>query len=508
MSTVGELSVIFGLQSEGWEKGNALLKGLANTARTYLGVQAIKSVVGLVQHVTEATTHLVSMSAAAGLTVEQFQLFGYVAQQSGSNVRELTTGMSMFIGSMRRYVAGGGSKQFRKDMEELGVSQAEAAAALADPNKLNKLLFRVSDHVRKLGTSGNQAGFGRELFGARAGRAMVADLARGSEGLNDLFARRQKMGIISTEDAKNVRDLGNHMKDVKTSFDAIATTVIARLAPSLTKLADAAVAWVEANKDIISGALTVALEIVAGIFSTIGGIITTLSDLIHKALGGDDGATAILIGLAVAILSVVVPALWAMAAPIIAAMLPFLALAAAAALVAYGVLKLIKYGPQIKAALVNAFASVLKSCISFEEWIQNLPNRLYGSLQDVGDAIIDAFEDAWDAVKGATNEAVHYILTKMHEIPLFGALSYVAGKVDDAVYGGGDQPNSNLDADYARYNSMSPSVNVPNGGNTNVTVNAPINVTNNGVKDANEATDQMQQAVDQSMRHAMRDAGK
>jgi hypothetical protein len=412
VATVGELSVLFGLTvDKSWDKAHGLIKGLQNAARVFVAGQAVAGIMHLVQSTTEAATHLYSMSQAMGLTVQQTQEFQYVAQQSGSDINKLSVGMSMLIGNLRKFSGGSGSKQFKKDMVEIGISQRDAAKALQSPDGMMAVLMKTSDHLQKLGKNGNAAGLGRELFGARAGRDLVADLARGSKAVEELMARRRAMGELDEKEVLSLRDLGNRMKDVKNSFSALAMSVVAKLAPTLLEMADSALKFITANKDIITGALSAAINIVAGAFRAVGAIIGVIADLIHSAFGGSTGAQAILIGIAVAIMTIVVPALWAMVAPIVIAMAPLLLIVAVVAVIAYGILQLIKHWDAVKNAAGH-----------FAEYLHGLWSGFTGWLSDLWDSILKGLSDAWDSAVDGFKDGLSKAFEVVRNLPIIGEL--------------------------------------------------------------------------------------
>jgi hypothetical protein len=506
---VGELFVLFGLKPKGWEKANELVAGLARAARRYIAIESVKSIAGFVEHATEAATHLVSLSQAMGMTVQQTQEWGYVAEQSGSNLKELSVGLNMFLRNIRLYSEGRGSKVLRDRFRELGLTADDAKMALAGPEGLQKVLLKTSDALHKMGAGGKQATF-TQLFGVRAGRAMLADLSRGSEGLNELFERRRQMGELSGKQALEMRDLGNRIKDVKTSLSAMASTALAELAPALKELLDDAVHWIQAHGPLIRGTIRAAVKALELAFRAIGKVIKLVGDLIDKAFGGDTLSQAVIIGIAGAIMSVLVPALWAMAAPIIAVSLPLIGITLIVAAIAYGVLQLVKHWDQVKDAVGRAW-----------DYMQSIPGK-----------IEDAFVDAWDAVKDAVARAFEFIA----ELPVIKQLRELVDGIESIIgdkslkgetyntknetalqdlasgKGSGIPTAGDLDTVSMLGGRTRPSVNVPGqapaaAGAGAVQVNAPINMTVTGVKDADQAERKIQRAVDQGMRHAMRDLG-
>jgi hypothetical protein len=415
---VGQLFVMFGLQvnQQSWNRGMDMIHGLRRAAQGLIVGLGVQAITNIVEHATEAATHLVSMATAMGMTIEQTQEWGYVAEQSGSNLKELSVGMNMFLTNLRLYTEGRGSKVLRDRFREIGIGAGEAKKALAGPEGLQGTLFHIADKLKTMGGNGHEATF-TQLFGRRAGRAMLADLERGSEGLKELMARRKAMGELDKEQALTLRNLGNRVKDLHTAWNAFASQAVAKLGPKLVELAERAMAWMQENRELLTGALEAAIKGVAAAFKGLGAIIGWVTDLIHEAGNGDTGAQAILIGIATAIMVYVVPALWAMVAPILAATAPFLAIAAAVAVVAYGILRLVQYiqthTEQIRAAWNNFVQT------ASDAW-DAVVDAVMGAVDSVvafGQKIIDGFERAWAAVKKGASDALTWIADQFANIP-------------------------------------------------------------------------------------------
>src|SRR4051812_27822053 len=101
--TVVELYALFGFKVEGADKANSVLNGLRKNLQRLVAIRTVERVFDFVEHATEAATHLVSMSKAMGMTVEQTQEWGYVAERSGSNLKELNTGLNMYLRNLEKY---------------------------------------------------------------------------------------------------------------------------------------------------------------------------------------------------------------------------------------------------------------------------------------------------------------------------------------------------------------------------------------------------------------------
>jgi hypothetical protein len=330
---------------------------------------------------------------------------------------------------------------------------------------------------------------------------MVADMARGGAAIKELQAKFDALGGgINEKQAVGLRDLGNRIKDLKVSLHGLAMQVVAALGPTLIDMAQRAAKWIGANKDLIAGALTAALKVVAGLFEGIGKVVSWLGDMIHKALGGDDGAIAIVIGLAAAVASVLIPVLWGMAAPIIAASVPLLAIAAIVAGLAYAIIKL---GPLIRENLGKAWDWVRDK--AKEAWHAVIDPVIDGvhAIEDFASAAMRWFETLWTRLKKFAYDAAQSITDAIHKIPGIGMLAdlgeAIGGKAADRKFERTIDPTV-----IGKVVTAAPSTTTNHTANVNV---GPTTINVDGSKDPHTVAGAIADAIEQMHRHAYASAG-
>jgi hypothetical protein len=490
-----------------------LLKSLRNAAKQLIGVETVKQLVGFVEHTAQAGTHILGMSTALGMSTDAFQSWSYVAKRAGSDATQFATGVSMFERNLLEFSKGRGSKRFADAMAQVGISSGEARGFLAGPDGVNAAIFKVADAYQRMGNNAQRAAINTSLFGQRA-RGMAQDLSQGGTALREQIAHIHAIGgIVDEKSLQNLKGLNNGIVDMKAAFSGLSTQVIGRLAPHLTELADAAARWIYENRDLIDGVIEAAVTALSTAFEALGAIVDGLANLIRAAMGGDEGATAILIGLAVAIGSIVVPALGAMAVAVIAATWPFLAIAAVVAAIAYGILQLVKHWDVVKAAAK-----------AFLDWVIE-------GFEEFGDFLYDTFVqpwiDAWEKVKSLALDAWNYVksLDWVDAIPILGDLVGLGHKMlghkighklnpdafDDGMDGMQRIEHPDGSVSWVDTSAMAAPANAsprgPVGGGGAVNVQAPLNVTINGVPDAPKAVEGFENALDRHMRHAFAGTG-
>ena len=545
MITAGAIAVALGLQvdSASFAKGSGALKRIAASARRYIEGEAVASVYRFIRGTAESATHLVSMAQSMGLTIEQTQLWGYVAQQSGSSLQVMNEGLNMFVRNLKMLTMGGGSKMIRAQFAALGIDSEKARKALAGPDGLNEVLLEVADRVQAMGRNGNTAALTR-LFGRDAGRAILADFARGRAGIEELMQRRRGFGLISEQDAKNTRDLDNRIKDIKTSFSALAAVVVAKLAPSLIEMAKSAAKWIAENKDLISGALVAAVKVLAMGFRAVARalevvaffarhlwltipILTAIGYLIYVWMlpALQEAAIAFVFVSAMALqfaidtaasviasIGEMATAFAAMAQMAIAtgidmlvAFAPFIAMGIAiAAIIAaliYGIVLIVQNWAKVKEAFVKTWHEAVDAGREFLDWIESLPGRVWDAMKDAGHFIIREIGKAFDWVIAKAKSTWHWLEGLPGIGLLFKGMSYVAGRLTGSNDTIGQAALRRMSAaDAARAAGSAHHVTV---GDT--TQNITVNVKN--AEDAKKVTDAYADQHNKNLRHTMAGVG-
>ena len=361
----------------------------------------------------------------------------------------------MFVRNLKMLTLGGGSKMIRAQFAALGIDSEKAKKALSGPDGLNEVLLEVADRVQGMGRTGTTAALTR-LFGHDAGRAILADFARGRKGIEELMQRRRGMGLISEQDAKNTRDLDNRIKDIKTSFSALGAIVVAQLAPSLIEMAKSAAKWMSDNKDLISGALVVAVKVLAMSFRELGHVIAFVGYIVRQVQEGNPLVIAALTALGALIFAWVLPALQeaaiafvfvsamalqfaidtvasvltslgemaaafqavALAAieagiDMIVAFAPFIALGVAIAAIItaiiYGIVLIVQNWQQVKDAFVKTWHEAVQAGEDFLDWIESLPGVVWDAVKAAGRFIIDEIGKAFDWVVAKAKSTWHWL---------------------------------------------------------------------------------------------------
>lgn len=420
MAVVGELSVLLSLIPKDFDKGLDLIQRLSSAAKMLLGVQAMKSVLGWVEHTAEAATHLNSLAQSMGLSVGKAQELGFVADASGSSLTQLSIGVNMLERKLRDFAAGRGGKALAADMAEIGIHSHQAAQMMLKEDGIMGAIDTISNKFAKMGNSGERVALADKMFGPKAARGMIADLSN-PQRMAQLMAQRKAMGELDQKDVNNLRDLRTSMKVTEGTFQNMGATVLARLAPAFIRMAEAAQKWIVENKDIITGAFEAALKGIAFVFEIIGGIIDSVVQAVRWFAGvlkdvedGSVGVTLAVAGIGAIILAFVIPAVVAwlssmvtglllnifllgmMADAAIAAMLPFLPWILLIAAIAVGAYFVIKHWTAVKHFFSELWTSIVNGVKNTWEHIKNFGSDVADFFKGVWTGIGDALKAVFD----------------------------------------------------------------------------------------------------------------
>lgn len=254
-----------------------------------------------------AGSALADMSARTGLSVEKLSGLTFAAEQTGAGMEQLEAG----IRSMQRMLlnAERGSAAAVETLAALGLTldqlrgqgpEAQFELLAARLNAIPDASQRAALAMQALGKSGQQL------------LPMIGDL-------DALTARARELGLVmTTEDANAADALGDAWDELKGSGAALANTIGAALAPSITaiverlvEVAKQAVAWIDNNRELVvqGTALVAGLTAMAAVVGTcataIGALNVAMTFLVANPVGAALVAlTAVVVGLGVAIAAI------------------------------------------------------------------------------------------------------------------------------------------------------------------------------------------------------------
>ncbi|RPI59141.1 MAG: hypothetical protein EHM48_09345, partial [Planctomycetaceae bacterium] len=251
-----------------------------------VGGAALAPLLGTSKVFADMGSNLWDMSKRTGVTVEALSVLGYAAQQSGTDMSSLETGLRKMQKTITN--AAQGSQSAKDALAALGLT-VQDIITLA-PEEQFKVL---AEQLDKVADPTQKAAMAMNVFG-KSGTALLPMIEGGASALNEYEQAAKRLGLVmSTSDAKAADEFGDTLDDLLKTVKMAVFHVGAALAPALQKVAGqlivaakAASDWVTQNQGVVVGALQAAAAVTGVGLAMIGiGKIITGASLAMKVVG-------------------------------------------------------------------------------------------------------------------------------------------------------------------------------------------------------------------------------
>lgn len=298
-SVVGALRVNLGLDSAQFSKGlKQAQSDLQRVGRQMQQIGAAISVVGAgiavaVRGQINAADDLAKTADRIGIPVEALSQLDYAAKLSGVSLADLRTGLQQ----MARQVV-----ENEEKFTELGIAVRDSAGNV---RPIMDIFRDVSDQFAALPEGAERTAMAMELFG-RSGANMAPLLKNGAEGIADLMAEADALGLTLTEETGRAAEAFNdNLTRLGSVVTGLARQMAAALLPVLVEVTDF-VAGVAAAFADLSPQMQTAAVAIAGITTVVGPLLVVLGTLVRslQAVGVAMAVATGPIGIAVTLLGV------------------------------------------------------------------------------------------------------------------------------------------------------------------------------------------------------------
>lgn len=245
------------------------------------------AVLGAMFAATKATAdyadNLNDMSQRVGVSTETLSKWGFAAEQSGSSLEGVGTGLKLLAKNMELATAGG--KAQTAAFAAAGITADQLAAAGGDVNKILPLL---ADSFAKSQDGAGKTAIAMQLLG-KSGTELIPLLNAGSAGLDEMGLAAERAGrVVSTDAAVAADEFNDRLAELEGSMKGLAGAVGTTLIPPLTELitmaTDIAVevrGWAAEHPDLIKGIAAAAAAITGagGLLLGMSGVLFILPQL-------------------------------------------------------------------------------------------------------------------------------------------------------------------------------------------------------------------------------------
>ena len=209
---------------------------------------------------------------------------------SGSSQEELNACLGIFSKNLANAVQGK-NKTLVNVFKQLGISMTDANGKM---RTTTELLPDIANAMRSQATESQKAYIATQLFG-RGGQSLIQMLEGGAEGLNELTAEAERMGIVVDQDGvDSAKAFGDNLDRLKFSLLGVSLSIGQHIIPIIEPMINAFREWIITNREMIATAIVDYCREFAETLKQIDfkALVTTMIDFvkqcnsIFKALGG------------------------------------------------------------------------------------------------------------------------------------------------------------------------------------------------------------------------------
>ena len=215
---------------------------------------------------------LATAAAQAGIDAETYQSWQYASQFIDTEVGTITKAMNRMAKNV-----GSESAELVKIFNKLGVATRKADGSARDAQET---FWDVIDALGAIEDPTEQAIYANAIFG-ESWTELLPLINAGSAAYKDLAEQGREVAVVSQEDVDALGAFNDAFNDMNSRLSKARNTLLARLAPSFTKIASSAGSAADAfNKFLDSEEGSAAID----------ALNSAIESLISSLLGDDNGA--------------------------------------------------------------------------------------------------------------------------------------------------------------------------------------------------------------------------
>ena len=262
------------------EKIGKIGKGMTIAGGIITGVLAT-----IVKKTADVGDKFNDMSERTGESVENLSTLAFVADQSGTSIEGLETGIKFLNKGI--YETSKGTGEAKSAFEELGISVVDTEGNL---RPTIDVLKEAATKIAALKDPAEQTAISMKLFG-RSGTDLIPMLKLGGAGITELQGKAKDLNIeISTKSAKAADEFNDSIGKLIGSLAGAGRTIGDILIPALKPLIEKATEivgqvslWAEENPKLVETIVKVGATI--GVIAAVGGPILMAVSAFSKIAG-------------------------------------------------------------------------------------------------------------------------------------------------------------------------------------------------------------------------------
>ncbi|WP_045211745.1 phage tail tape measure protein [Desulfonatronovibrio magnus] len=259
MATIGRLNIelvsnVARLQRDMNSASNVIQRTTQSMTRMFRGVAvafagafSVRAIQGAISETLKMADATAKLSRQVGVSIELLSSYQHAANLSGTSIQNV--GNSLGRLSRNMLDASQGTGEARKGFERLGVSVTDTGGKLRSSDAV---MGDIADRFARMEDGAEKTALAMQIFG-KSGRELIPMLNQGREGLEEMRAEAEKLGLtLSTEMAQDVEQFNDQMTRIKGAMSGAKLEIVSNLVPAMTTAADRTYEWVEANRELIA----------------------------------------------------------------------------------------------------------------------------------------------------------------------------------------------------------------------------------------------------------------
>lgn len=220
-------------------------------------VAAGLAIFNLTKQAADFGSAIFDASEKTGLHAESLSAMKFAADQSGSSLEQVTSGLAKFAKNVGQ--AGDDAKTATKFFADFGITPQ---AALNDlDGALGKVFKRISDAKPGI----EQITLAQKAFG-KSGADLLPFIKSFDGDLEALTKRAKELGVTIDDDAAKAADeFGDQLDTLSAQLSGVARTIVSPLIPKITELAETFSDFISENKDDMEGWASKSATMLSGV---------------------------------------------------------------------------------------------------------------------------------------------------------------------------------------------------------------------------------------------------
>ena len=201
------------------EKAKSLGAGFTKAGAALSGVGLV--FVALTKSAINTADEFAKMSQKVGVSVETLSGLSFAANLAGTDIGTVEKGLGLLSRNLDDTAQGTG--EAKESFKFLGISAVDMHGKL---RSTDSVLFEMADKFKAMPDGTKKTALAMDIL-EKSGKDLIPLLNAGSEGLGEMLAEADSLGIVlSTQTAQSAEAFNDSLERLKTSFQGVLNAII------------------------------------------------------------------------------------------------------------------------------------------------------------------------------------------------------------------------------------------------------------------------------------------